>query len=157
YWGYYRDLGWPPYPRSRMWLGRDCAYVFPNDDGLTLVLLAPRRERLPEFRADLEGAFAREVESLADGPSLAGAQREGKLIGKLDLPNVARPAAAGGVAFAGDAALASDPLWGVGCGWALQSGAWLADELAGALAGSDDLDAALRRYRRRHARALGLH
>ena len=43
------------------------------------------------------------------------------MLGKLDLPNVIRPAARPGVAFVGDAALASDPLWGVGCGWAFQS------------------------------------
>jgi hypothetical protein len=28
----------------------------------------------------------------------------------------------------GDAAIAADPMWGVGCGWAFQSGEWLAGD-----------------------------
>jgi 2-polyprenyl-6-methoxyphenol hydroxylase-like FAD-dependent oxidoreductase len=54
----------------------------------------------------------------------------------------------------GDAALAADPLWGVGCGWALQSADWLVEETAPALADGADLDAALERYRRVHRRRL---
>jgi 2-polyprenyl-6-methoxyphenol hydroxylase-like FAD-dependent oxidoreductase len=65
-----------------------------------------------------------------------------------------RPAARPGVAFVGDAALAADPLWGVGCGWALQSADWLVEETARALVGGGDLDAALERYRRVHRRRL---
>ncbi len=79
------------------------------------------------------------------------------MIGKLDLPNVRRPAARPGIAFVGDAAQASDPVWGVGVGFALQSAAWLADELAGALTAGADPDPALERYRRKHRRGLALH
>jgi flavin-dependent dehydrogenase len=57
----------------------------------------------------------------------------------------------------GDAALASDPLWGVGCGWAFQSGEWLAEEVGPALGSGDDLDAGLERYRKLHRRKLGPH
>ena len=32
-----------------------------------------------------------------------------------------------GLALVGDAALATDPLFGVGCGWAFQTAEWLAD------------------------------
>ena len=74
----------------------------------------------------------RYIAALPDAPDLSGATRESKLIGKLDLPNVSRPAARPGLAFVGDAALASDPLWGVGCGWAFQSAEWLVDETADA-------------------------
>jgi 2-polyprenyl-6-methoxyphenol hydroxylase-like FAD-dependent oxidoreductase len=75
----------------------------------------------------------------------------------MHMPNVRRPAAAPGVAFVGDAAQASDPLWGVGCGFALTTGEWLADEIAGALVSGGDVDAALDRYRRQHRRALAGH
>jgi flavin-dependent dehydrogenase len=85
------------------------------------------------------------------------AERTSKLIGKLEVPNVMRPAARPGVAFVGDAALASDPLFGVGCGWAFQSAEWLVDETAAALLGRGDLDAALDRYRRAFRRRLWLH
>jgi flavin-dependent dehydrogenase len=94
---------------------------------------------------------------LQDAPDLSDARRVSKLIGKLDMPNVMRPAARPGLAFVGDAAVASDPLWGVGCGWAFQTSEWLVDETADALLNHGDLDAALERYRRAFRRRLGLH
>ena len=94
-----------------------------------MVLVGPHLNRLPEFREDLKGAYVRYLGALPDPPDLSGATRERKLIGKLKLPNVSRPAARPGLAFVGDAALSRDPLWGVGCGWAFQSTEWLADEL----------------------------
>ena len=157
YWAYWRGVP-SEGDRSRMWfMEPDCAYTFPNEDGLCLVLAGPHRDRLPEFRADLEGAYLRYVRSLPDAPDLSGATRESKILGKLDLPNVSRPAARPGLAFVGDAALASDPLWGVGCGWAFQSAEWLVDETAEALLGGGDLDTALDGYRRVHRRRLGPH
>jgi 2-polyprenyl-6-methoxyphenol hydroxylase-like FAD-dependent oxidoreductase len=157
YWAYWRGLR-PATDRSRMWLlDPDAAYTFPNEDDLTVVLVAPHRDRLPEFRRDLEGAYMRLVGSLPDGPDLASATRESNILGKLDLPNVYRPAALPGVAFVGDAALEGDPLWGIGCGWAFQSAEWLVEETAPALTGGGDLDAALARYRRVHRRRLLPH
>ena len=157
YWAYWRGLE-PAGDRSRMWfMEPDCAYTFPNEDGLCLVLVAPHRDRLREFRADLDGAYLRFIEALPDAPDLSSATRESKLLGKLDLPNVSRPAARPGLAFVGDAALASDPLWGVGCGWAFQSADWLVEQTADALTGGGDLDAALDAYRHDHALRLGPH
>jgi flavin-dependent dehydrogenase len=135
----------------------DCAYIFPNEDGLAVILVAPHRDRLPEFRSDLEGAYMRYIAALPDAPDMTGATRERRLIGKLDVPNISRPAARPGLAFVGDAALASDPLWGVGVGWAFQSGEWLVDETADALLGDGGLDAALQSYRRVHRRRLMPH
>jgi menaquinone-9 beta-reductase len=159
YWAYWRGVR-PEgrTKRARMWmLDPDCAYTFPNEDDLTLVLVGPHRDRLPDFRADLEGAYMRMVRSLPDAPQLSGATRESKILGKLDLPNVIRPAARPGIAFVGDAALASDPLWGVGCGWAFQSAEWLVDETADALLNGADVDAALERYRKLHWKRLSPH
>jgi 2-polyprenyl-6-methoxyphenol hydroxylase-like FAD-dependent oxidoreductase len=98
----------------------------------------------------------RYLAAMPDPVNLEGATRESKLIGKLKLPNVSRPAARPGLAFVGDAALASDPLWGVGCGWAFQSAEWLADELGPAVQ-NGNVDAALDRYRREHRKRLGPH
>jgi flavin-dependent dehydrogenase len=157
YWGYWSGVR-PATTRSRMWLlNPDAAYTFPNEDGLTVVLLAPHRNRLPEFHADLQGAYRRSVNALPDAPDLSEAKLESKLLGKLDLPNVLRPAARPGVAFIGDAALAGDPLLGVGCGWAFQSADWLVEQTAGALGTPAQLDAALERYRRAHRRRLLAH
>jgi 2-polyprenyl-6-methoxyphenol hydroxylase-like FAD-dependent oxidoreductase len=157
YWAYWRGVE-PSDGRSRSWfMEPHAAYTFPNEDGLTLVLVAPHKDRLPEFRSDLEGAYLRMVAELPDGPDLTNATRESKILGKLELPNVLRPAARGRVALVGDAALASDPLWGIGCGWALQSAEWLVDETADALRSGGDLDAALARYRKAHFRRLAPH
>jgi flavin-dependent dehydrogenase len=156
YFAYWRGLR-PVTKRARLWfLDPDGAAAFPNEDDLTVVVAAPHRSRLREFRVDPEDAYRRMVAALPDGPDLVGAERASKLIGKLEVPNVIRPAARPGVAFAGDAALATDPSVGVGCGWAFQSAEWLADHACAALLDGGDLDGALERYRRTFRRRLGL-
>ena len=147
-----------PKSEARVWmLDPDGAAVFPNEDDLTVIAAVPHKARLPEFRADPEAAYGRMVGELPDGPELAGAERVSKLIGKLEMPNKMRPAARPGIAFVGDAALATDPLFGVGCGWAFQSAEWLVDETRSALLDHGDLDVALERYRRAFRRRLGPH
>jgi flavin-dependent dehydrogenase len=79
------------------------------------------------------------------------------VIGRVDIENVVRPAAMAGLALVGDAALASDPTVGVGCGWALQSADWLVEETADALLEHGDVDRSLKRYRERHRKTLGPH
>jgi menaquinone-9 beta-reductase len=73
------------------------------------------------------------------------------------MTNRMRTPTAPGLALIGDAALATDPLFGVGCGWAFQSAEWLADAVAPALRGEAALEAGLRRYRRAHSRHLRGH
>jgi len=159
FWAYYSGVRLPSGPaRFYLWfLDPGFAAVFPTDDGLALVSVMIARERSSDFKRNLEANFVQAMESLPDAPRIADAKRESKIIGKIDMPNVARQAAGRGLAFVGDAALAADPLNAVGCGWALQSAEWLVDETAGAVTGHGDLEASLRRYRRRHARALGPH
>jgi 2-polyprenyl-6-methoxyphenol hydroxylase-like FAD-dependent oxidoreductase len=157
YFAYWRGVQ-PAGTRVRAWLlDPDGAALFPNEDGLTVLVVGPHRSRLPEFQADREGAYGRMLAGLPDAPDLSQAERVSKLIGKLEMPNVMRPAARPGLAFVGDAALASDPLFGVGCGFAFQSAEWLVDETSAALLGEGDLDAALARYRRKLAWRLGPH
>ena len=147
-----------PKSEARLWmLDPDAAAVFPNEDDLTLIAAVCHNARLPEFRADPEAAYGRMVGALPDGPEVAGAERASKLIGKLEMPNTMRPAARPGIAFVGDAALAADPLFGVGCGWAFQSAEWLVDATRTALLDHGDLDLALARYRHAFRRRLGPH
>jgi 2-polyprenyl-6-methoxyphenol hydroxylase-like FAD-dependent oxidoreductase len=156
YFAYWRGLR-PASTHARLWfLDPDGAATFPNEDDLTVVVAGPHRSRLGEFRADPEDAYRRMVAALPDGPDLGAAERASKLIGKLEVPNVMRPAGGSGVAFVGDAALATDPSFGVGCGWAFQSAEWLADHASSALLDGGDLDGALERYRRTFRRRLGL-
>jgi menaquinone-9 beta-reductase len=157
YFAYWREVR-SPRSEARVWMfDPDAVAVFPNEDGLTVIGVVPHNARLPEFRADPEAAYGRMVRELPDGPELAGAERVSKLIGKLEMPNKMRPAACPGVAFVGDAALATDPLFGVGCGWAFQSAEWLVEETRLALLGHGDLDLALERYSRAFRLRLGPH
>jgi len=155
YFAYWRGIE-PRTTGARLWLlDPEGAAAFPNEDDLTVVVAVPHRSRLREFRADPEDAYHRMVAGLPDRPDIAHAERASKLIGKLEVPNVMRPAARPGVAFVGDAALATDPSFGVGCGWAFQSAEWLVDRTQSALLDRGDLDRALDRYRRTFRRRLG--
>ncbi len=134
YAGYYRDTPLRTGSSAQMWLlDPSVAYAFPTDGDLTLLACMPHKDRLPEFRADPEAAMQRLFEGLPEGPRLDPAKREGQVVGKLEMPNVVRQSTGPGLAFVGDAAIAADPLWGVGCGWALQSAEWLAESVGPAL------------------------
>jgi 2-polyprenyl-6-methoxyphenol hydroxylase-like FAD-dependent oxidoreductase len=158
YGGYFE--GPPPAgsPDATFWLlDPDMAAAFPTDSGLTFYAAMPVKERAAAFRSDPVKALVAMLEGLADAPPIAASRLIQPAQGKIDMTNVAHTPTAPGLALVGDAALAIDPLWGVGCGWALQSAEWLADSVSPALVGSERLDAGLKRYRRRHARALRGH
>jgi 2-polyprenyl-6-methoxyphenol hydroxylase-like FAD-dependent oxidoreductase len=158
YGGYFE--GPPPAgsPDASFWLlDPDMAAAFPTDSGLTFYAAMPVKERAAEFREDPAKALVAMLERVPDAPPIAASRMVQPAQGKLDMTNVAHTPTAPGLALVGDAALAIDPLWGVGCGWALQSAEWLADSVSEALAGSEALDAGLKRYRRRHARGLRGH
>jgi flavin-dependent dehydrogenase len=159
YMAYYEDLPIETGElRSLFWFrGRDVLYAFPNDDGVTVLAVFLSKDKLPAFKQDKESAFVAQYDGLPRRPPIEQATRISPLIGKLDLPNVRRPAGRPGIAFVGDAAQASDPLWGVGLGFALQASEWLADELAAPLTAGTDVDPALERYRKRHRRMLAGH
>jgi 2-polyprenyl-6-methoxyphenol hydroxylase-like FAD-dependent oxidoreductase len=163
YGGYFEGPAPAGAPDASIWfLDPDMAAAFPTDGGLTFYACMPIKERLPEFRRDPEAALRAFVAAIPDAPpieeSRVVAPVEGKPIqGKIDMTNVAHAPIAPGLALVGDAALAADPLWGVGCGWAFQSAEWLADSVAPALCGSEPLARGLARYRRRHARGVRGH
>jgi flavin-dependent dehydrogenase len=157
YFAYWRGLA-PRRPALRVWfLEPEGGAEFPAEDGITLVAAGYHRSALAEVRADLEGSYMRQLAKLPDGPGLSGAERVSKVMGKIEMPNVIRPAARPGIAFVGDAALAADPVFGVGIGFGFQSAEWLVDETAGLLATERELDQALRRYARKFLWRLGPH
>jgi 2-polyprenyl-6-methoxyphenol hydroxylase-like FAD-dependent oxidoreductase len=145
-------------PAFRLWvLDPEGAAEFPNEDGLTVLVTGFHRSRLAEVRADPEGAYERALSALPDGPAIDRAERVSKLLGKLEMPNVMRPAGRPGIAFVGDAALATDPLFGVGLTFAFQSATWLVDETSAVLDDRAALDRALRRYARKFVWRIGPH
>jgi menaquinone-9 beta-reductase len=158
YGGYFE--GPPPAgaPDASLWLlDPHMAACFPTDDDLTFYAVMPTMERLPEFREDPAKALVEFIAAIPDAPPIRASRLIEQIQGKLDMTNVAHTPTAPGLALVGDAALAIDPLWGVGCGWAFQSAEWLSDSVAPALLGAEPLDRALECYRRRHVRGLRGH
>jgi flavin-dependent dehydrogenase len=161
YFAQYRGVGQSHPGISQMWLTPDgqASYAFPNEDGVTVVVTMLPRPRLAEFRSrPLEDSLRASFTGLSEEPDLAGAERVSDVIGTVDHPSVTRRHVVGpGVALTGDAALVADPLWGVGCGWALQSGEWLADAVAPELLDGRVPERGLAAYDREHRRRLLPH
>jgi flavin-dependent dehydrogenase len=159
YGGYFEGVALRGAPDASIWLmDPDWAAAFPTDEGLTFIAAMPTKARLPEFKADPGAALVDYFEAVPEAPSLRGARLDERgVLGKIDMTNRMRTPTAPGLALIGDAALATDPLFGVGCGWAFQSAEWLADSVAPALRGEEALEKGLRRYRRSHSRHLRGH
>jgi 2-polyprenyl-6-methoxyphenol hydroxylase-like FAD-dependent oxidoreductase len=158
YGGYFEGPTPATYPDQALWiLDPHMAAAFPTDSGLTFYAVMPTKDRLPEFKRDPEAALRAFVSAVPEAPPILASRLVGEITGKIDMTNVIHVPTAPGLALAGDAAGALDPLWGVGCGFALQSAEWLADSVAPALRGEEPLERGLKRYRRRHARGLGGH
>jgi menaquinone-9 beta-reductase len=158
YGGYFRGGAPAGAPDAMLWMtDPQWAAAFPTDDDLTFYAAMPTKQWLPEFKRDPERTLVTFLADQPEPPPIREAQLVSPVIGKLDMENRLRRPVAPGLALIGDAALAIDPLWGVGCGWAFQSAEWLADAVAPALAGAEPLATGLQRYRRRHARGLRGH
>jgi 2-polyprenyl-6-methoxyphenol hydroxylase-like FAD-dependent oxidoreductase len=156
YWGYFEGPPLGTGASVHLWFldGGDVGIATPTDGGLTLYVAFPRLERAPEFKRDIEGALRAFTAALPDAPPIGASTLAGPLVGKLDLTNEWRRTTGDGIALVGDAALAADPVGAIGCGWAIQSAEWLAEQVAPALANGAPLQPALRRYHRRHRREL---
>lgn len=158
YGGYFAGAKPAHSPDATLWMtDPQWAAAFPTDDDLTFYAAMPTKAWLPEFKRDPAGMLVKFLSDQPEPPPIAQGELVQPVLGKLDMQNRLRRPAVPGLALVGDAALAIDPLWGVGCGWAFQSAEWLADSVAPALAGAEPLEAGLRRYRRRHARGLRGH
>jgi flavin-dependent dehydrogenase len=152
--------GPPPGPDnvSTLWmLDPQWVAAFPTDSDLVFYAAMPTKDRLPEFKRDPLAAMISFVADAPDAPPILDSRAVTPAVGKIEMPNRVRDQVAPGLALVGDAALAVDPLFGVGCGWALQSSEWLAESVVPALRGEEELQKGLERYRRRHVRELRGH
>jgi menaquinone-9 beta-reductase len=158
YGGYFEGPKPKFWPDGAVWLlDPDMAAAFPTDGGLVFYIAMVNKERAPEFREDAERALVEHVAAIPEAPPIRECRLVEPVTGKVEMPNRIRGPVAPGLALIGDAALATDPLFGVGCGFAIQSGEWLADSVSPALRGIESLENGLRRYRKRHRRQLGMH
>jgi 2-polyprenyl-6-methoxyphenol hydroxylase-like FAD-dependent oxidoreductase len=158
YGGYFEGATPPLAPDTAMWmLDPQWVAAFPTDGDLTFYAAMVTKDRLPDFKRDPEAALVKTVGDAPEAPPIREGRAIEPVLGKVDMLNRARRQTAPGLALVGDAALAIDPIFGVGCGWALQSGEWLSDAVAPALGGAEPLGRGLERYRRRHTRELRWH
>jgi menaquinone-9 beta-reductase len=158
YGAYYEGPPYDGHPCPTLWLmDPNMVGAFPTDSGLTFYAVMPTKEHLPDFKADPRAALEKMVSSVPGAPPILASRLVEPVQGKVDMTNVIHTPSAPGLALVGDAAGAVDPLWGVGCGFALQTSEWLADSVAPALAGEESLERGLKRYRRRYKRGLGGH
>jgi flavin-dependent dehydrogenase len=145
-------------PDGSLWvLDPQMVGAFPTDEDLTLYACMPTHDRLPEFKRDLTRALESFISEIPDAPPILDSRRVGPVQGRIDMTNVLRSPTAPGLSFVGDAALALDPMWGIGCGFALQTAEWLADALTPALKGQRPLADGLQVYRGRYAEGLHEH
>ncbi len=121
---------------TRVWMqdeGRAFVSRFPNDQGLQLLSCYLPQRHFSDWQGQVETRFYAEVHKVAELASLGPAQRVGRILGLRHAPSLWRPAVSHQVALVGDAAVAIDPLTGIGCTWAMQSAQQLTQSLGGAL------------------------
>ena len=161
---YFRNLEPAPDNETRVWvLDGGTAYVsaFPNNDDLTLVSCYVPEDQFHEWRRDVESHYRAFVARAPGGPDLDRAVPASRIRGMRKAPTIRRTPSAPGLALVGDAALALDPLVGIGCTWAMESAFMLVSATAKALPGAAPraanarLDWALRRYRWHHRLYFG--
>ena len=133
--------------------GRELATAFPCDGGRVLVLLMPPVERVPAFRADLEGELMRTIDSLPavrerlERCSLASKVRSG-----IDTTSYFRRSSGAGWALPGDAGHFKDPVTAQGIRDALRFGRLLGERVADRLADTAALDRGLLAWERERER-----
>ncbi len=155
---YFRDIPLQPNGHSLFWmLNPNMAFAYPLHDGITLLCLFIRKSEWPAWKQNMESMLLDLIAQLPDGPDISNAKRISPIRKMMEMTNVSRSALQHGVAFIGDAALALDPMSGVGCGFAFQSASWLVDHTTTALTLGQDLEPALQAYANYHRRQLGPH
>jgi len=157
YYTYYRNLA---VPSQMTWFhDPDWLFAFPNEDDLWMLCAFPTKEKLADFKRDVHGSFVRLYESLPCGPLLSQSEQVSEMKGMIEIPNVNRRTTQPGLALIGDAALASDPMWGCGIGFALLAAEYLVDATAKPLreGGPKEVDEGLQRYSKKHRSRFGGH
>lgn len=158
YIAFFRNVEFPHPGHAHIWmLEPDVAYAFPHDDGLAILAMMFDKQRVPEFKADVQGNYIAFLQSVPGFVRFDPADQVGRVTGLVDHPNLWRRRPPPGLAFIGDAMISGDPLFGIGCGWALQEAEWLADEVAPALGDPAAVDKAIGRYRATLRAKLGAH
>jgi 2-polyprenyl-6-methoxyphenol hydroxylase-like FAD-dependent oxidoreductase len=143
---------------AQMWVdGVGVTYLFATDSDITLLTCLRPKSELDTIKADPERFIRNAYDDLPRPPDLSNARRVSDVIGVVNYPGYTRPPATPGLALIGDAAMSIDYMWGVGCGWAMQTAEWLVDATASSLVDITGVDQGTTAYARRHRHTLGPH
>jgi len=154
----YRDVPLRRGNCSQIWFrGTEVGYVFPNDNGVTVIAYMATKDTLDEFWDEANTALERSLSRLPDYPDLSAARPLSDAILVKDYPNLWREPTVGSIAFVGDALMSIDPLWGVGCGFAFQAADWLVEAVAPALKQGQPPASALKQYSKKVERQFRGH
>ncbi|MEU6730731.1 NAD(P)/FAD-dependent oxidoreductase [Nonomuraea wenchangensis] len=151
YYAYYEDPREEWRNTAAMWLtGRELGNAFPCDGGLSLVLLMPPVERVPDFRGNLEAEFERSV-TLVPGLAerLSGCSRATKVVSSTTHPSYFRRSSGPGWALVGDAGHFKDPVTAQGIRDAIRFARLLGERAGGVIGDPAALDRAVRAWERR--------
>ncbi len=131
YYAYYRNLEGRPGPSAEFhYLGNHLAYVFPTDDGLSLLAASIPIAEFQSFKSDPEGNLANFFASMPDlKPRIDKAQREGPVRGTGSIPAYRRVPFGNGWALVGDSSQIMDPWSGQGIDQASTHASLLADSM----------------------------
>ncbi|MED7926046.1 NAD(P)/FAD-dependent oxidoreductase [Nonomuraea sp. LP-02] len=151
YYAYYEDPREEWRNTAAMWLaGRELGNAFPCDGGLSLVLLMPPVERVPDFRGNMEAEFERSV-TLVPGLAerLSGCSRATKVVSSTTHPSYFRRSSGPGWALIGDAGHFKDPVTAQGIRDAIRFARLLGERAGGVIGDPAALDGAVRAWERR--------
>lgn len=150
---YYTYLrGMPPHdgPAAEFhYRGNHLVYVFPCDDGLTLVAASVPISEFDGFRRDPERRLWQELSHMTEvALRLPRARREGPVLGTGSIPGYLRLPYGPGWALVGDAGMVMDPWSGQGIDQAATHAVLLAGELGKFLSNQADWETAMNAYHR---------
>lgn len=127
---YYKGVTLTSGENSQFWFfGDRSLFAYPlHDDTVLLCAFLPQAERDAWQGEDAGQRLVDAFSRLPGAPDMTAIERIDDVHKMMDMTNCYRYPAGHGVALIGDAALQSDPMSGIGCGWAIQSAKWLFDE-----------------------------
>ena len=158
YYAYFTGVTLQSGDRSQFWFfGEKSLFAYPLADGVTLLCVFEDKKKHDQWKGNIEEKFLESFKEIPSGPNMERHVRISEYRGMFDLTNELRRAGGHGIAAVGDAALAADPMSGVGCGWALQSAEWLVEETKIGLRSRPMLNVSLKRYAARHYKQLSPH
>lgn len=150
YYSYFSGLDWST-AHHRTGFQHEQMGAWPTNDGLHLVATMARRDRMRDYRKDVEGSVTDTISRCA--PELVDelrdcGTREERWRPMVYPDNYYRRSHGPGWALVGDAGYHKDPFTGQGMSDAIKYSELLADQLHAALSGEQELEPALAEYAR---------